>query len=94
MKKTAVIKGKVTLTGNVPPDLDCTYSLNYLIRREPSIAPQPEIANLGFDIRKGWQPTWLETLEGRAYLATMQQWFCQACGRWCIPDQRGAARRV
>ena len=48
----AVVTGKVTLTGNVPADLDCTYSLNYLVRREPGITPPPAIAGLGFDVRQ------------------------------------------
>ena len=70
-----VVAGKVALTGKVPADLNCTYSLNYLVRREPGIALPPAIASLGFDIRKGWQPSWLKTLEGQAYLSSLQQWF-------------------
>ncbi len=30
----AVVTGKVALTGKVPADLDCTYSINYLVPRE------------------------------------------------------------
>ena len=71
----AIVKGKVKLTGKVPADLDCTYSLNYLVRRTPGIAPPPSIAKLGFDIRKGWQSTWHKTQEGQAYLNTLQHWF-------------------
>ena len=67
--------GKVTLTGKVPAGLDCTYSINYLVRREPGIAPPPEIANLGFDVRDGWRGTWLKTVEGQAYFSTLQSWF-------------------
>ena len=33
--------GKVALTGKIPAGLDCTYSLNYLVRREPGITPPP-----------------------------------------------------
>ncbi|MGA2254934.1 MAG: carboxypeptidase regulatory-like domain-containing protein, partial [Thermoguttaceae bacterium] len=69
-----IVKGKVTLTGKVPADLDCTYSLNYLVRRAPGIAPPPAIAGMGFDIRKGWQETWPETREGNAYLCTLRHW--------------------
>ena len=49
----ALLTGKVTLTGKVPADLDCTYSLNHLVRREPGITPPPEIDGLGFDVRQG-----------------------------------------
>ena len=71
----AIVKGKVKLTGKVPADLDCTYSLNYLVRRAPGVSPPPSIAGLGFDIRKGWQSTWRKTQEGQAYLNTLQHWF-------------------
>jgi RNA polymerase sigma factor (sigma-70 family) len=72
-----VVKGKVTLTGKVPDDLDCTYSLNYLVRRAPGIAPPAAIANLGFDARNGWRDTWRKTSEGLTYLSTLQHWFVQ-----------------
>jgi protocatechuate 3,4-dioxygenase beta subunit len=71
----AVVTGKVTLTGKVPADLNCTYSLNYLVRRAPGIAPPAAIANLGFDVRDGWRGTWLKTVEGQAYFSTLQSWF-------------------
>src|SRR5262249_20349936 len=58
-----------------PADLDCTYSLNYLVRREPVIAPPPAIASLGFDIRNGWRETWSKTPEGLLYLSTLPKWF-------------------
>ena len=48
----ARVTGKVKLFGKVPADLDCSYSLNYLVCREPGIAPPPEIAALGFDARE------------------------------------------
>jgi hypothetical protein len=51
----AIVSGKVKLTGRVPADLDCAFSLNYLVRREPGITPPPEIAALGFDARAGWR---------------------------------------
>jgi thiol-disulfide isomerase/thioredoxin len=70
-----IVKGKVTLTGKVPADLDCTYSLNYLVSRTPGIAPPPAIASAGFDARNGWQSTWHKTAEGRAYLSTLRHWF-------------------
>jgi RNA polymerase sigma factor (sigma-70 family) len=71
----ASVKGKVTLTGKVPADLGCNYSLNYLIRREPGIAPPPAIAHLGFDVRNGWRPSWMKSIEGSTYLSTLQHWF-------------------
>lgn len=71
----AVLTGKVKLTGKVPADLDCNYSLNYLVRREPGITPPPGIAELGFDARKGWQDAWHQSREGLAYLNTLQHWF-------------------
>jgi RNA polymerase sigma factor (sigma-70 family) len=71
----ALLTGKVKLTGNVPADLNCTYSLNFLVRREPGITPPTNIAVLGFDVRKGWQDTWLQSLEGLSYLKTLNTWF-------------------
>jgi RNA polymerase sigma factor (sigma-70 family) len=71
----ALVKGKVKLTGKVPANLDCTYSLNYLVQRAPAITPPPEIARLGFDARKGWQNAWTGTIEGEAYLHTLRHWF-------------------
>jgi len=71
----ATLIGKVTLTGNVPADLDCNYSLSQLIRREPGITPPPEIAKLGFDITRGWRDSWFDSNDGSAYLSTLQYWF-------------------
>jgi thiol-disulfide isomerase/thioredoxin len=71
----AVLTGKVKLTGKVPADLDCAYSLNYLIRREPGLAPPPEIAAARFDVRNGWRDAWHDTPEGTTYLQTLQSWF-------------------
>jgi thiol-disulfide isomerase/thioredoxin len=68
------LKGKVKLVGNVPTDLDCHWSINFLIRRQPGVKPPDSISQLGFDARKGWQHTWLSTNEGRAYLETLQHW--------------------
>jgi RNA polymerase sigma factor (sigma-70 family) len=71
----AVLSGRVKLTGRVPADLDCTYSINYLVRREPGVTPPPDVAAAGFDVRKGWRDTWPETHEGLAYLSTLRSWF-------------------
>jgi thiol-disulfide isomerase/thioredoxin len=71
------LKGRVKLVGNVPSGLDCRWSINYLIRREPGIKPPDSIGQLGFDVRNGWQPRWLSTNEGRAYLTTLQHWHVQ-----------------
>ncbi len=67
--------GKVTLTGNVPPGLDCNYSLNFLIRREPGITPPSAIAKLGFDVKSGWRDAWFDGDEGEKYLRTLPHWF-------------------
>jgi hypothetical protein len=69
------VKGKVKLTGKVPADLDCNYSLNYLVERAPGIEPPPEIVRLGFDARKGWRDAWTQTPEGQAYMSTLRHWF-------------------
>jgi RNA polymerase sigma factor (sigma-70 family) len=71
----ATVSGRVKLTGKVPADLDCTYSLNHLVLREPGIAPPPEIAALGFDARGGWRDAWRMSQEGIAYMSTLRHWF-------------------
>jgi protocatechuate 3,4-dioxygenase beta subunit/thiol-disulfide isomerase/thioredoxin len=71
----ATVTGKVTLTGKVPADLDCTYSLNHLVRREPGVALPPAVAGLGFDVQSGWRDAWVNTPEGQAYLSTLRYWF-------------------
>ncbi len=71
----AIVTGKVTLMGKALKDLDCTYSLSNLVRREPGIAPPSAIAGMGFDIRNGWRDTWEKTAEGRSYVKTLQHWF-------------------
>jgi RNA polymerase sigma factor (sigma-70 family) len=71
----ATVTGRVKLTGKVPADLDCTYSINYLVRREPGIAPPADVAAAGFDIRKGWKDRWAHTDAGQAYLKTLHTWF-------------------
>lgn len=74
----AAVTGKVALTsknGKLPEGLDCTYSINYLVNRAPGIAPPPEIAALGLDIRGGWREVWQSTFEGLAYTRTLRHWF-------------------
>jgi RNA polymerase sigma factor (sigma-70 family) len=71
----ATLSGKVKLTGKLPEGLDCTYSLNYLVRREPGITPPAEVAAAGFDVRKGWRDSWYQSTEGLAYLSTLHRWF-------------------
>lgn len=73
----ATLTGKVKLTGKVPADLNCTHSMNVLVRREPGVIPPSNLAALGFDIRKGFQDTWLRTHEGLAYLQSLRFWFVQ-----------------
>jgi hypothetical protein len=70
-----IVKGKVKLTGRIPADLNCTYSLNYLVERGPGIDPPPEIARLGFDAKNGWRDSWTKSPEGLAYLNTLRHWF-------------------
>ena len=77
----AVLKGKVVLTGDIPAGLDCSYSLNHLVRREPGIAPPPGVGGPGFDARRGWREAWTETAEGLAYLGTLRHWFVKL-----VPD--------
>jgi RNA polymerase sigma factor (sigma-70 family) len=71
------VTGKVTLTGKVPADLDCTYSLTRLIRLAPGIAPPSEIASFGFDIRRGMRDTWSKSAEVQAYMNTLPWWFAK-----------------
>jgi thiol-disulfide isomerase/thioredoxin len=71
----AAVTGKVKLTGKVPADLNCTCSLNYLVRRAPGITPPAAVAQAGFDVRNGWKPVWRKSREGRAYQHTLQSWF-------------------
>jgi protocatechuate 3,4-dioxygenase beta subunit len=71
----ATLTGKVTLAGKVPKGLECTYSLNYLVRREAGIRPPESIARMGFDARNGWRTTWTKSREGTAYLSTLHYWF-------------------
>jgi thiol-disulfide isomerase/thioredoxin len=71
----ATLTGRVKLTGKLPAGLDCTYSLNYLVRREPGVGPPPEVAAAGFDVRKGWRDSWHDTPEGRTFLNTLHKWF-------------------
>jgi thiol-disulfide isomerase/thioredoxin len=76
----------VKLTGKVPAGLDCTYSLNYLVRREPGITPPPEIAAAGFDVTRGWRDSWHQSREGLAYMQTLRSWFVKlaADGRFRV----------
>jgi RNA polymerase sigma factor (sigma-70 family) len=69
----ASLTGKVKLTGKVPADLNCTYSLNHLVRREPGVTPP--VGLTGFDIRKGFQESWTQSREGLAYVQTLRSWF-------------------
>ncbi len=70
------LSGQVKLEGNVPKDLNCTYSLNYLVRRDASAVPLQELKDAGFDISKGWSLKWDTARdEGHAYRATLQHWY-------------------
>src|SRR5262249_38034443 len=41
----------------------------------PGITPPPAVAELGFDVRKGWRGSWNKSPEGQAYLSTVLHWF-------------------
>jgi RNA polymerase sigma factor (sigma-70 family) len=71
----AIVNGRVKLTGKVPAELNCTYSLNYLVPRSAGVSPPPEVAAAGFDATKGWHEAWQQTPEGLAYLSTLHSWF-------------------
>ena len=38
-----IVKGKVTLTGKLPADLDCTYSDNYFVLRARALPRRPSL---------------------------------------------------
>ena len=67
----ASVTGRVVLSGAATTKVDLHQSINYLIRREPGIEPPAELRSLGFDILRGWSPIWAGTLEGFAYLETL-----------------------
>ena len=74
---TAVITGKVKLPPHapMPKDEGLRYSENQLIARATGIAPLREIADAGFDARKGWRRVWRITAEGETYRASLQHWW-------------------
>ncbi len=91
----AQVSGKVKLTGKIPTNLDCNYSLNYLISRTPGITPPAELANLGFDASRGWSNSWEQTAEGRAYMSTLPHWFVKLApdGSYRVSGVAGRALR-
>ena len=74
-KPGATVEGKVCLTGNVPPDLDCTYSINNLVPRSSQVEPPASIVKMGLDILDGWQETSEKTDTGRIPMKTRRRWF-------------------
>ena len=75
-KGGTIVEGKVKLTGSVPKDIECNYSLNYLVRREKGIESPVSIDRKKFDIcRYGWQGSWMKAPEGDDYLRTLRYWF-------------------
>lgn len=71
----ATVTGRVKLTGAVPAGLDCTYSLNYLVKRESAAHLPPELAALGFDAKDGWRESWRKSAEGQTFLHALRHWF-------------------
>ena len=71
----AVVRGKVQVTGDLPPDFDCNYAICYLVRREPGLPLSTQLSGKGFDITKGWQGSWDLSAEGKFYAKTLHRWF-------------------
>jgi thiol-disulfide isomerase/thioredoxin len=71
----ATVTGHVKLTGKRPADLDCTYSLNYLISRTTRITPPAGFDVTAFDANEPWSPAFLKTQEGQAYRRSFPSWF-------------------
>ncbi len=69
------VTGHVELAEAEEGQVDFNWSLNYLLRKVPGIEPSAEIAQAGFDWRKGWNDAWTDTPEGQAYLATLHHDF-------------------
>jgi hypothetical protein len=74
---TAIVTGKVKLPPNtpMPKDEGLRYSENDLIARAAGIAPLRDIADAGFDARKGWRRVWQITTEGETYRASLRHWW-------------------
>ncbi len=74
----AEVIGHVVLAGNVPPQFQFRYSINFLVCKKPGIEPPSEIADLAsneFSWRDGWSDSWLKTPEGQLYLQTLHHHF-------------------
>ena len=69
------VTGRVIPSGDPAMRIDLHKSLNYLIRREPGIEPPADLRSLGFDARRGWNTAWTGTIEGLAYLQTLNYHF-------------------
>jgi beta-lactamase regulating signal transducer with metallopeptidase domain/thiol-disulfide isomerase/thioredoxin/uncharacterized GH25 family protein len=72
--------GGIDVTGqlvaeNQPPGFDYHFALNYLVARRPGIEMPDCLAGKGFEWKRGWNDSWLHSLEGRTYLATLNSWF-------------------
>jgi thiol-disulfide isomerase/thioredoxin len=65
------VTGWVVLSGAGAATIDLHKSLSWLVRRAPGIEPPPELRALGFDARRGWSNAWTSSLEGLAYLQTL-----------------------
>lgn len=71
----ATLSGKVHLEGKLPAGLDCTFSLNHLVRRGSGIKPPDEIAKLGFATAGGWSDSLTQSPEGQAFFSSLDSWF-------------------
>lgn len=71
----AIVSGRVKLMGEGPSDLDCSYSVNYLICRKPGINPPPELQTWGLDLSRGWQDVWLTNHAYAELINLFPHWF-------------------
>ncbi len=69
------VTGRVVIAGDANAKIDLHQSLNYLVRKQPVIAPPAELRSFGFDVRKGWNPVWKSTPEGLDFLKTLDHFF-------------------
>ena len=60
---------------NEPAGFDYHFSISYLVAKRAGIKPPESLAAKGFDWRKGWSDSWMNTQEGGAYLETLDNWF-------------------
>jgi thiol-disulfide isomerase/thioredoxin/uncharacterized GH25 family protein len=79
------ISGQLALDPAAPAGFDYHFGLNYLVARRPGITPPPAIAAYGFDGSQGWNDAWTNSLEGTAFLNTLDHFYVK-------PDPDGGFR--